>query len=240
MHWPSSAHLFGGGILAAEMSDVKAVEMLYKILMLAHPRRAAPMSPDLERIRRALAGPELPDRKPAGKQAAVALVLAGEAADLHVCLIRRAEHEPDRWSGHMALPGGRVDADDPSIRAAAIRETREEVGLRLDRAPYLGALGTMPVSAAGQPTGMSLSSFVFHLGDMLERFTLSEEVAEAFWVPLRHLLDPRHATRRPTLRDGVPLDRPAVVYQGHYIWGLTYRVLTVFFEQMQLRIARPD
>ncbi|MBF8288452.1 MAG: hypothetical protein HW381_1560, partial [Candidatus Rokubacteria bacterium] len=66
------------------MSDVKAVEMLYKILMVAHPRRNAPMSPDLERIRRALAGTELPEGKPAGKQAAVALVLAGEAADLHV------------------------------------------------------------------------------------------------------------------------------------------------------------
>jgi 8-oxo-dGTP pyrophosphatase MutT (NUDIX family) len=203
-----------------------------------HPTAAVP--PDLERIRRALAGTQRPDRPPEGKQAAVAVVLAGAAADLHVCLIRRAEHEPDRWSGHVALPGGRVDAGDPSIRAAAIRETREEVGLRLDSAPYLGALETMPVSAAGQPTGISLSSFVFHFGDTLERFTLSDEVAEAFWVPLRHLLDPRNAARRPTLRDGVPLDRPAVVYQGHYIWGLTYRVLTVFFEQMQLRIARPD
>jgi 8-oxo-dGTP pyrophosphatase MutT (NUDIX family) len=140
----------------------------------------------------------------------------------------------------MALPGGRVDVNDPSIRAAAIRETREEVGLRLDHAPYLGALGTMPVSAAGQPTGMSLSPFVFHFGDMLEQFTLSDEVAEAFWVPLRHLLDPRNATRRPTVRDGASLDRPAVLYQGHYIWGLTYRVLTMFFEQMELRIAKPD
>jgi 8-oxo-dGTP pyrophosphatase MutT (NUDIX family) len=228
------------GILVAEIGDVKAVEMLYKMLMLAQPHRSAPMSPDLEQIRRALAGTELPDRKPEGKQAAVALVLAGEVADLHVCLIRRAEHEPDRWSGHVALPGGRVDASDPSILAAAIRETREEVGLRLDIAPCLGALETMPVSSAGRPTGISLSSFVFHFGDMLERFTLSEEVAEAFWVPLRHLLDPRNAGRRPTVRDGVSLDHPAVVYQGHYIWGLTYRVLTMFFEQMQLRIARPD
>ena len=235
-----SARVIGAGILSAEIRHVKAVEMLYKILMVAHPRRDTPMSPDLERIRRALAVPELPDGKPAGRQAAVALVLAGEAADLHLCLIRRAEHEPDRWSGHMALPGGRVDASDPSIRAAAIRETREEVGLQLDRAPYLGALGTMPVSSAGQPTGMSLSPFVFHLGDMLEGFTLSEEVAQAFWVPLQHLLDPRNATRRPTVRDGVSLDHPAVLYQGHYIWGLTYRVLTMFFEQIQLPIAGPD
>ncbi len=212
--------------------------MLYKSFMIAHPSRAVPTSPDLERIRRALAGTELPDRQPERPQAAVALVLAGEAVNLHVCLIRRAEHEPDRWSGHMALPGGRVESYDPSARAAAIRETLEEVGLRLDRAPYLGSLETMPVSSAGKPTGMSLSSFVFHLGDSLERFTPSDEVAEAFWVPLRHLLDPRNAGQRPTVRDGVSLSPPAVLYQGHFIWGLTYRVLTLFFEQMDLRIAR--
>jgi len=34
--------------------------------------------------------------------------------------------------------------------------------------------------------------------------------------------------------------RPAVLFQGHYIWGLTYRLLTMFFERMQLRIAQPD
>ncbi len=206
--------------------------------MLARPRSAPP---DLERIRRALSGTQLPERQlEEGKQAAVALVLAGEAADLHVCLIRRAEHEPDRWSGHMALPGGRVDAGDPSARAAAIRETREEVGLRLDRAPYLGSLESLPVTAAGKPTGISLASFVFHLGEMLEQLTPSDEVAEAFWVPLRHLLDPRNAAQRPTFRDGQTQSRPAVLFQGHYIWGLTHRVLMMFFERMQLRIAQLD
>jgi len=202
-----------------------------------HP--ATPSPPDLERICRALAGTQLPEWPPEGKQAAVALVLAGEAADLHVCLIRRAEYEHDRWAGHMALPGGRVDAGDPSARAAAIRETWEEVGLRLDGAPYLGSLATQPVHSAGKPTGMSLSSFVFHLGDTLEQLTPTDEVAEAFWVPLRHLLDPRNSVHRPTPRNGVTLEFPAVLYQGHYIWGLTYRVLTAFFEHMQLRIARP-
>ena len=208
--------------------------------MLLDPRPSVPTPPDLGRIRHALAGTELPDRRGEGAQAAVALVLAGDAADLCVCLIHRAEHEADRWSGHMALPGGRVDLDDPSARAAAVRETREEVGLRLEGAPYLGSLETMPVSAAGRPTGMTLSSFVFHLGDVLEPFTPSDEVAEAFWVPLRHLLDPGNAVRRPTFRDGVSLDHPAVLYRGHYVWGLTYRVLTLFFERMRLRIAQPD
>jgi 8-oxo-dGTP pyrophosphatase MutT (NUDIX family) len=169
----------------------------------------------------------------------VALVLAGEAADLSVCLIRRAERESDRWSGHVALPGGRVDPVDSSPREAAIRETREEIGMRLERSSYLGSLGAQPISRNGKPGDISLSSYVFYAGEVLEQFTPNDEVAEAFWVPLRHLLDPRNAGFTPTSRDGVAYDSPAVIYEGHHIWGLTYRVLTAFFDRMELRIARP-
>ena len=195
-----------------------------------------PLPPDLGYIRRSLAVAPLPERE-GDTHAAVALVLAGEAADLCLCLIRRAEHESDRWSGHVALPGGRVDPIDLGPREAAIRETREEVGLRLERSAYLGSLGAQRINRI--PGDRTLSPHVFHLGQALEQFTPNYEVAEAFWVPLRHLLDPRNAVYRPTSRDGVTYDSPAVLYQGHHIWGLTYRVLTVFFERMQLQIARP-
>lgn len=210
--------------------------------MRIHPHPPAPAPapnpPELSHIRFSLAGNRFPDREQS-THAAVALVLAGEAADLSLCLIRRAEHEPDRWSGHVALPGGRVDPIDPSPRETAIRETREEVGLRLERSPYLGPLGAQRINRNGVPGDLSLSSHVFHLGDVLEQLTPNYEVAEAFWVPLRHLLDPRNAGYRHASRDGVPYDSPAVLYQGHHIWGLTYRVLALFFERMQLRIAGP-
>jgi 8-oxo-dGTP pyrophosphatase MutT (NUDIX family) len=206
--------------------------------MLAHPSPPAPNPPDLSDIRRSLADTQIPDRGE-NTRAAVALVLAGDAADLSVCLILRAEHESDHWSGHVALPGGRVDPLDLSPRETAIRETWEELGLRLEPSTYLGSLGARPISRNGRPTDMLLSSYVFHLGEMLEQFTPNDEVAEAFWVPLRHLLDSSNAGYRPTFRDGVAYDSPAVIYEGHRIWGLTYRVLTEFFERMQLRIARP-
>ena len=207
-------------------------------LMLALAHLPAPIPPDLECIRRSLARTHIAHRDE-GTHAAVALVLAGDAADLSVCLIRRADHESDRWSGHVALPGGRVDPLDLSPRGAAIRETREEVGLRLGRASYLGSLGAQPIGRGGKPGDMSLSSYVFYVGAVLGRFTPNEEVAEAFWVPLRHLLDPRNAGYRSAVRDGEAYESPAVLYEGRHIWGLTYRVLTTFFERMQLQIARP-
>ncbi len=46
-----------------------------------------------------------------------------------VLFIRRAGRAGDRWSGHVALPGGKRDPEDADDLAAAIRETMEEVGL---------------------------------------------------------------------------------------------------------------
>jgi len=206
--------------------------------MLAHSCPPAPNPPDLGDIRRSLASTGFPDREE-NAHAAVALVLAGKAAELSMCLILRAVRESDRWSGHVALPGGRVDPRDPNPREAAIRETREEVGMRLDRSSYLGSLGAQPISPNGKPGDVSLSSYVFYVGEVHQELTPNDEVAEAFWVPLRHLLDPRNAGYRSASHDGVAYDSPGVIYQGHPIWGLTYRVLTAFFGQMQLRIARP-
>jgi hypothetical protein len=51
--------------------------------------------------------------------------------DPEVLFIKRAGRTGDRWSGHTALPGGKRDHTDADDLAAAIRETKEEVGLDL-------------------------------------------------------------------------------------------------------------
>ena len=77
------------------------------------------------------------------RRAGVAMVLrddAGDGAGPSVLFIERARWEGDPWSGHMAFPGGRVDPSDRDARAAAERETLEEVGLRLSGAERIGRL----------------------------------------------------------------------------------------------------
>lgn len=51
--------------------------------------------------------------------------------DPEVLFIKRASRVGDRWTGHVALPGGKRDPEDVDDRAAAIRETSEEIGLDL-------------------------------------------------------------------------------------------------------------
>ncbi|NNL85157.1 MAG: NUDIX domain-containing protein, partial [Myxococcales bacterium] len=59
------------------------------------------------------------------------MIFRENSAHTEVLFIERARHPDDPWSGHMALPGGRLDPVDASLRAAAERETREEVGVEL-------------------------------------------------------------------------------------------------------------
>lgn len=53
-----------------------------------------------------------------------------------------------RWSGHIALPGGKREVDETDL-AAAIRETEEEVGINLHLATYGGKLPERLVTTWG-------------------------------------------------------------------------------------------
>jgi 8-oxo-dGTP pyrophosphatase MutT (NUDIX family) len=184
----------------------------------------------LPSIRAALARhqPQLVETAPHQSQAAVALVLAGDP-ELSLCFIRRAEHPHDPWSGHMALPGGRASPEDPHPEAVAERETFEEVGLALGAPHRLGALSHVPVRLGGADTRMILCPFVYYLGPELSPFTVDPaEVAEAFWIPLSHLWDPANANSLDWERSGQRVSYPAIRYRGQTIWGLTFRVLTLF------------
>ena len=188
--------------------------------------------PDLDLIRKALEG-HRPRLRPAGRQAAVALVLRGGGAGPEILFIERAEHPEDPWSGHMAFPGGRVDPGDPSPRSAAERETAEEVGLDLAQAEVLGRLDDLEGRHAGRPAGLVISAFVYHVADP-PRLRPNQEVREALWVPVRQVLDPaRHVDFRfPRYPRSMPAFPGIVVGdpERHVVWGLTYRFLERFFE----------
>lgn len=189
----------------------------------------------IEQIRRALAGhrPQPAEPEPSHVPvAAVALVLAG-APNPSLCVIRRAERLGDPWSGHLALPGGRASLADPNPRAAAERETMEEVGIALPERSWLGALSQVPVRMGGRgDTLLVLYPFVYDAGPEPPPFVLSDEVSEAFWVPLEHLWDPANAGHVEWEREGARMVYPAIRWRGQAIWGLTFRVLTLFSDAL--------
>jgi len=65
-----------------------------------------------------------------------------QQGDPEVLFIKRAARSGDRWTSHVALPGGKRDPEDADDKATAIRETMEEVGIDLndERAIFVGNL----------------------------------------------------------------------------------------------------
>ena len=176
------------------------------------------------RIAQALAGREPVLRPGGGERAAVALLLHQSAEqEPRLLLIERARREGDPWSGDLAFPGGRMEPGDADERAAAERETAEEVGLDLAAARFLGRLDDM--SASLLP--ITVAAFVYAVESAaLPALSLSDEVTEAFWIPLPHLFD-RRRLREHRLRRGAAEHRfPALDLLGPgrpLLWGLSYR-----------------
>ena len=165
------------------------------------------------------------------RRAAVAVVFAGGGPGLSLCFIRRATHPRDPWSGQMAFPGGRVDPQDPTPLDAAIRETREEVGVDLAGARRLGALPEIPLMSRGRPAGGIVAPFAFYAGAALPEFRIDPaEVAAAYWIELRYLRDPRHRAQMTYELDGATRRLPAIRFAGQLIWGMTHRILTTLLE----------
>ncbi|MEM7099497.1 MAG: CoA pyrophosphatase [Pseudomonadota bacterium] len=200
----------------------------------------------LAQIETALANhdPEQVTPKATTRQAAVAIVmrenvLPNDLTRPEMLFIKRAEKEGDPWSGHMAFPGGHMEADDPSLQHAAMRETLEEIGLDLTHAHYLGALSHQHAQPRGRVLDMLIAPHAFVIkGD--PEFSPNYEVDEVVWTAMDpmvrneiHDTETKPMAGTPTVFNGYRLER------GHFVWGLTYRILQTFFITIDPSWVRP-
>ena len=145
-----------------------------------------------------------------------------------MCFVRRARRAGDPWSGDVAFPGGWAKHEHESMRAAAMRETREEIGLALADAHHVGDVAPMSISRFDATLGI-IGASVFYFGEPCPPLRPDRrEIDRAFWVPFAHLHHRDNRTVVHWARSGPPLPRPAIRFEGDVIWGLTYRMLFRF------------
>ena len=90
-----------------------------------------------------------------GRAAAVLVPLLPRPEGLHVLFTERSK-ELRSHAGQVSFPGGSVDPADKDVRAAALREAREEVGLRAEHVELIGQVDDCPTFV----TGYVISPFV--------------------------------------------------------------------------------
>ncbi|MBL0169999.1 MAG: CoA pyrophosphatase [Gemmatimonadaceae bacterium] len=159
---------------------------------------------------------------PEARLAAVVAVLRVRD-EPELLFIKRAEAEHDPWSGHVAFPGGRREPADDSLQVTAIRETCEELALKLTAESMLGQLDDLAPRSHALPP-IIIRPFVALVASDVS-FVLSREVASVFWVPLSALRAAEAQIEHAVMINGVTARFPAYAVQGHVVWGLTERIV---------------
>ena len=161
-------------------------------------------------------------------RAAVALVMREGQNGLELLLIKRAEADGDPWSGHVALPGGREEADDASLEDTAVRETLEETGIDLRR--YGRVVWALDELQPRGGTPIVVQPYVATVSAELPPLALSDEVSAAFWVPLSTFTAPGASVESTVMVRGVERRVPSFLHGEYVVWGMTERILRQLVE----------
>ena len=179
------------GASELRLDEARLREPLRRVLAAREPRRSAPGS---------------------GTVAAVLVPLFERDGEVHVQLVRRPESMRNH-GGQVAFPGGKSDPDDESLRATALREAEEELGIGPASVDVLGSLDDYRTI-----TGFIVTPWVGWLPENLALRPNPGEVARAFAPPLRAFL---------AAPEGI-LPWHGWTVDGEHVWGATAAMLRGF------------
>jgi 8-oxo-dGTP pyrophosphatase MutT (NUDIX family) len=142
----------------------------------------------------------------------------------HLLFTKRADHLGEH-PGQMSFPGGGREPSDRDLRATALREANEEIGLREPEVEFVGRLDDIRTV-----TRYAVTPFVARVPDR-EYAPDEREVAEIAVLPVAGLTDPANyeSERREYPEHGEKVLH--FFHVGDYtVWGATGRIVAQFLE----------
>ena len=166
------------------------------------------------------------------RAAAVLVPLFVNAGQLWALLTKRSDSLPQH-GGQVAFPGGGSEVGEDAW-AAALRETREEIGLKEKGVARLGQLDDVDTFS-----GFQIRPCVGAIAYPYETEINEDEIADVFEVPLMAFADVRVVEDRVVTVDGH--DRMFRIYHvgKHRVWGLTAGIVQNLMARLGLEMTAP-
>ncbi|MFL5963529.1 MAG: NUDIX hydrolase [Gaiellaceae bacterium] len=158
-----------------------------------------------------------------GQRVAAVLVPVFRDGDGRLRLVLIVRTDRGLHGGQLALPGGKLDSDDETLMATALREAEEEIGLVPADVRVIAELD----SVRSGPTNYEVHPFLARVPPDTQWRPNADEVVEVLTPAVQELWDPE--IRRELLFtsahwpegllvDGIPIG-------DRVLWGMTLRLL---------------
>jgi len=145
--------------------------------------------------------------------------------ELYMVLMKRRE-DKTAHSGQVSFPGGSYEKTDADIKATALRETHEEIGIPTSDVDVLGALTPLYIPVSN----FNVYPFVGFTTQRPEYNLSHNEVSYTIEVPLSGLLNPDRKTVTDVISPVMPnMIRNVNAYKledGTIIWGATAMIIS--------------
>lgn len=200
-----------------------------------------PMSELTQQLRRAVRGLDDPPCAPGWNHAelidllgpgprrpAAVLVPVIERGQQPTVLFTQRTDQLVHHAGQVSFPGGGVEVDDVDAVAAALRETREEVGIGNDLMDPFGYLDCFETIS-----GYCVTPVVARLDAAYHAIPDPSEVADVFEVPLAYFLQPENLLRRRIVFQGRSREIVEFLPGGRSIWGATAAMMLSLVRRME-------
>lgn len=144
--------------------------------------------------------------------------------DHHLLFTKRAEHLGEH-PGQMSFPGGGREPSDADLRATAVREAHEEIGLDPDSVEIVGQLDDIRTI-----TDYSVTPYVARVPDATYHPD-EREVAEIAVLPVSGLIDPaNYESERRVHHEYGEATIHFFHVNGYTVWGATARIVVQLLE----------
>jgi 8-oxo-dGTP pyrophosphatase MutT (NUDIX family) len=174
-----------------------------------------------EELQRILAQREKRYINDAGRvPSAVLIPLYETQGRYYIVFIRRTETVKDH-KGQISFPGGARDVNDRTLLHTAVRESREEIGLRTKDIEIIGELDDELTTTSN----FVVTPFVAIIPWPYRFKKNKDEVAEIIRVPVEELLGKGSVKQGSETLNDRPIESYTYSYEGKVIWGATARIL---------------